>query len=177
METQEIFRVFDACQPSVAQVREYLERISGVSPFDLIFAKGGIETITNQIKHNQGELIGIVMDKTFFYARGLCKSDRNNILSSNDVFAFGRTLHPKALPMNRKTLAILRKNIDAYKKTADMLQVFGYNILPLQTHYPLFEKDDNVAYVSYFDINGIGIGNSKIPYFLCHDNIFFCSSL
>lgn len=43
MEKEEIFRIFNACQPTVAQVKEYLEKISGDSPFDLIFRKDGKE--------------------------------------------------------------------------------------------------------------------------------------
>lgn len=177
METQEIFRVFDACQPSVAQVRAYLERISGLSPFDLIFSKNGKETITDKIGHGQGELVGIVIDKTIFYAKGLGKHNKENIVSCQDVFAFGQTLHPKAIPMNFKTLDILRKNINEYYKLTDMLQVFGYQALPLQNYYLLIEKSSDCRDADYYDLCGDCGGNSTISNFLKFDNIFFCASL
>lgn len=179
MDTQDMFRVFDACRPSVPQVLEYLERISGHSPFDLIFSKDGKETITNQISRDLGELIGIVINRTVFYAKGLGRKDvisKENDITVNDLFEFAKTLHSKARPMNKKALEILNKNSENYEKVFNSLKVFGYSALPLQDRYQVFEKPCNEDCVHTLNISGGCVGFTRISSFAYFQNIFFCAS-
>ncbi len=184
MEKKEIFRIFDACEPTIVQVKEYLERISGNSPFDLVFMKDGNEVITRCIKKDMGELLGIVIGHMVFYAKGLGREEGKALsqdeITIADVFAYGKKkFHPKAFPMNRDALEILCRNRMEYAKLLDMLSVFGYKALPLQNGYlPINDsKNSQQTFADYCDIFGDDDGGSDIKNFIYFSNIFFCSSI
>ena len=177
MNTQEVFRVFDACQPTVAQVQEYLERISGHSPFNLIFAKDGKEKVSQKLDYNLGQLVGVVIESTIYYTQVMSKKDNPNDkdVSFNDLFAFGRQIHPKARPLNLKDLKLLGKHKKEYKKLCDMLSVFGYSAPALQNCYiaPSCERKD--SYAKTYDLFGDCDGATDIANHLHFYNIMFCA--
>lgn len=181
MTNQELFRIFDACQPSVAQVKEYLERISGVSPFDLIFVKGNQNRITNKISPDAGELVGIVIEKTIFYIKGFEKKEAPDTqkITTDDVFAFAQKLYPRnrALPMTLENLQTLVKNREKFEDLCQMLSVFGYEAPHLQKAYLLFGKNGSSTCGDYYTADGSPDGATDISYFIKnHGKIFYCES-
>lgn len=174
-----MFRVFDACQPTVAQVRDYLERISGNSPFDLIFINDEKTKITKNLDYNLGSLFGVVIETTVFYTQVLSQKDNkdNRRFSTEDVFAFGNKIYHKAHPLNKEAIQLLGKNKEAYEALGNMLEVFGYyNLPPLQEHYLILEEAGNSTYADTSDLSGFSDGGSDIAYFLKSKNIVFCSN-
>lgn len=175
MDKKDLFRVFDACQPTVAQVREYLERISGNSPFDLIFVDNGKEKITRNLNYNMGCLLGVVIETTVFYTQIMSKEDNKDDrdLTADDIFAFGHKIHPKARPLSRADVLLLWQYRKEYEALGDMLKVFGYsNLPPLLEFYLLLEKNGNYAYSFegfYWD------EAAPIAHFLRFNNIVFCA--
>lgn len=134
LENSEIFRIFDACEPTIDQIKTYLQQKAKNSPFELIFVKDGKEKITSVIEPGLGELRGIVIENYVFYtesfgAEHIIEPDE---VSGKDIFDFGqKKIHPRAEPLNKKTLQILCSNYFNYCKLQDMLAVFGYNLNPL----------------------------------------------
>lgn len=180
MEKEEIFRIFDACQPTVAQVKEYLERISKESPFDLIFCKDGKETITKKIAYDLGELIGIVVEKNIFYTKPLTKSDISCLddITAHDVFAFGKKIHAKALPLNQKTISLIEKHYNDFLQLADMLDVYGYPKVYTQQQFLLIDDFDKNTFGQYYKICSGCDGATLIRYFLKkYGDIYFYASI
>lgn len=178
MDKKDLFRVFDACQPTVAQVREYLERISGNSPFDLIFIDNGKEKITRKLDYNMGKLLGVVIETTVFYTQTMSNEDNKDErrLTANAIFAFGRKIHPKARPLSEADILLLRKYKEKYEALSDMLEVFGYFNLPrLQNYYLLLKEAGNYVYADNIDLFGYNAGTSDISNFLHFNNIIFCA--
>ena len=182
MEKEEIFRIFDACKPTVAVVREYLERISGLAPFDVIFLQNGIERITNQLAPNLGEPVGVVMDRTIFYFRSLCKDDFDaNIenLTVEDVLSFAKKLHSKAFPFNNLSMDVLCRNRVLLSETLEMLRVFGYKTPFFGDSYLLFNHyNPSSQEGEYFDFQHGDDGKTNILHFLrSYGNIYFYAGL
>lgn len=181
MEKEEIFRVFDACQPTVAQVREYLEKISSNSPFDLIFRKDGKEIITKHISQNMGELVGIVVKKTVFFVKPMSFDDVKDLnapVTAEMVFDFGKKIYSKAIPLNDDVIQLLKKNKNTFLQVAEILEIHGYSKQYTQDQYLLFNniKDKNFGEGFDFDIEYVGEVN--ISYFLeAIGNIYFCASI
>lgn len=178
MDKKDLFRVFDACQPTVAQVREYLERISGNSPFDLIFVDDGKEKITRNLNYNMGSLLGVVIESTVFYTQIMSKEDNNDDrdLTADDIFAFGRKIHPKARPLSKADVLLLGRYKKEYETLGDMLKVFGYsNLPPLQNYYLLLKKAGNYTFADDINLLGYNEGNTNIAHFLHFRNIMFCA--
>lgn len=181
MTNQELFRIFDACQPSVIQVKEYLKRISGVSPFDLIFVKGNLNKITNKINPNTGELVGIVIEKTIFYIKGFEKKEvpDGQKITTDDVFAFAKKLYPKsrALPMTLENLQTLAKNREKFEDLCQMLSVFGYEPPLLQEAYLLLGENGSSTCGDYYTADGSPDGATDISSFIKnYGKIFYCES-
>lgn len=178
MNTKDLFKIFDACGPTVAQVQEYLDRISGNSPFLLVFLEDGKEIFTKKITCDNPELVGIVIEDTVFYTKAMTKDDFDSAkrLSVNDVFAFGQKIDAKAQPMNEASLALLKKYFSDCEKLQDMLQAFGYSLSLLQDWYLLFDKPCDNTYADDFNLYGYCDRNTDISHFLTFcGNIFFCA--
>lgn len=177
MEKQELFRVFDACQPTVAQVREYLERISGYSPFALVFNKNGEEIVTNQLEQNKGQLVGVIIESTIFYTQVMSKKDnpKDKRLSCRDVFAFGYKIDPTARPMKTKDLKLLNKYRKEYSKLFDMVQIFDYFLPALQNSYVILNEPSTYTFLDTYDLSGYCDGSSDISHYLHFRNIIFCA--
>ncbi len=181
MKKHEKFKVFDACQPTVSEVKEYLERISGEAPFNLIFVKDGKKNITNKLKKDLGELEGVIIDRTIFYTKCLDRAYRDTLpedtkLSAEDVFRAGRVLlQPKDVtPMSDNDLELLKDNLDDYVKLLDMLSVWGYEAMPLQNVYMTINKTTEKTFLEVCDIYGCYEGESDIFHHLYFRKIFFC---
>lgn len=180
MQKEEIFRIFDACQPTVTEVKEYLERISSNSPFDLIFVKDGKETFTKKIARNMGELVGIVVGTTIFYAKPMTFDDvkDKDIVSTDIVFAFGQKIHPKAFPLNEKAIKILQENRHIFLQIAEMLEFSRYPDPYSQKQYLLLDQNDNKTDGLFFDFESNIQNFTDIAHFLKnYGNIYFYASL
>lgn len=180
MEKEEIFRVFNACQPTVAQVKEYLEKISGDSPFDLIFRKDGKEFFSKKITPNMGELVGIVVEKTIFYAKQMTYADTKKLdtVNARAVFDFAKNIHSRAMPMNMKTFTLLKNHHEDLHELSQKLEVLGYPKIYRQQTYLLFEKDSDAEMTSIYNLIHGFVGNSSIEFHLrMNGNIYFCASI
>ena len=181
MEKEEIFRIFDACRPTVAQVREYLERISGVSPFDLIFFKDGKEIITKKIAPNMGELVGVVVDKTIFYVKPMTFDDVKDLpmpVTTEVVFDFGKKIHAKAKPIDEENFGTFRRNRGNLQNLAQMLSVFGYSACFNQNKYFLFNQNVDECSGLCFNFEKNNCSLSNIKHFLRFSgNIYFYTSI
>ena len=180
MKTNELFKIIDACNPSISQIKAYLERISGQTPeaFELVFKKDGKLFNTSQIAANQGELIGFVFGKTLFYFKALTKEALENKkdFSLQDVLDFGKQLHPKASPLTKEQILMVAKKAKSYANLCDRLSVFGYSIPALPNSYLLF-KDGNVVLFD-LEFEDTNYSNFSISNFLQdYGNIYFCVSL
>lgn len=184
MEKEEIFRIFDACRPTVAQVREYLERISGVSPFDLIFFKDGKEIITKKIAPNMGELVGVVVDKTIFYVKPMTFDEVKDLpmpVTTEVVFDFGKKIHVNAKPIDEFAMNVFAANSHNFLRLSDMLAVFGYDSCFNQDKYLLIAKNDgeHTGQYWYRNLGEFGLdGETDIAHFLeSYGNIYFYASI
>ena len=183
MEKEEIFRVFDACQPTVAQVREYLEKISSDSPFDLIFRKDGKEYFSKKITPNMGELVGIVVDKTIFYVQPLTFDNLKDLpmpVTTEVVFNFGKNIHVNAKPWNEYALNVFVANYHDLLCLSDKLAVFGYPSCFNQDKYLLLKNDGGHCGQYWYTHSGdVGLdGETNIAHFLGnYGNIYFYASI
>lgn len=180
MQKEEIFRVFDACQPTVAQVKEYLERISGVSPFDLIFKKDGKEYFSKKIAPDMGELVGVVVDKTVFYVKPLTFDDVKDLpmpIMAQTVFDFGEKIYAKAKPWDDAALNVLALHRNDLLLLSDMLVVFGYAPCFKQEKFLLLKRDSG-KFGQYFNFSFVCDGETDIVHFLrFYGNIYFYASI
>ncbi len=181
MEKEELFRIFDACQPTVTQVREYLKRISDISPFDLIFRKDGKETITKKIAPNMGELVGIVVEKNVFFVKPMSFDDVKDLnapVTAETVFDFGKKIYSKAIPLNENVIQLLKKNKNTFLQVAEILEIHGYSKQYTQDQYLLFSTVNNKSFGDGFDFDIGYVGEVNISYFLeSHGNIYFYASI
>lgn len=129
METKQLFKIFDSCEPTVAQVKRYLGLISGAarSEFDLVFVKNGNRFITRKLRKDLGELEGIVIEGKIFFAKGLAFDDLNKDLITNvDLLEAAKTFHPKAKPLGRDEFYLLANRAEALIKMEESLEYLGY---------------------------------------------------
>ena len=180
MEKEEIFRIFNACQPTVAQVREYLEKMSGNSQFDLIFRKDGKEYFSKTIAPNMGELVGIIVDKTIFYAKQMTYNDvkKLNKINARTVFEFAKNIHSLAMPMNMKAFNLLKNHQEDFYELSQKLEVLGYPKIYRQQSYLLFENVCDAEMTSIYSLVHGFVGNCSIEFHLrMSGNIYFCASI
>lgn len=181
MEKEEIFRIFDACQPTIAQVREYLEKISKESPLELVFRKNGKDSITKKIDRNMGELVGIVVGTTIFYTKVMTWNDvkfMNSEVTAKDVFAFGQKIHPKAIPLNDTVIEILREKRRVFLQIAEMLELSGFPKTYTQKKYLLFNQKDKDTRSIYCNTESNHNALISISYFLKnYGDIYFFASI
>ena len=180
MEKEEIFRVFNACQPTVAQVREYLEKIASDSPFDLIFRKDGKEYFSKKITPNMGELVGIVVDKTIFYAQPMTYADVQKLdtVNTRTVFDFAKSIHPLAAPINMKAFTLLKDYQKDFRELSEKLEVLGYPKIYKQQSYLLFEKASDAEMTSVYCFKHGFSGSCSIEFHLrMSGNIYFYASI
>lgn len=182
MKNEDLFRIFDACKPTVEQVRQYLERISGNAGFKLMFRKNGKEFFTDKAEPHLGELVGVVIEKTLFLAKGLTLKDFSGInkndrlkLTQKDIFNEGGNYYPKAFPLDENALAILERHAAEYENLTDMLKTFGYCLLPLQEKYLMIDKDSEETCADYRMLDGCFLGNANLGYFLRTEIIPLCA--
>lgn len=178
MDKQDLFRIFDACQPTVAQVTEYLERISGKSPFRLIFVKDGKEKTTKTIEKGLGVLSGVIIEDTVFYTKVMTKqdADENQQLTANDVFEFGcRCINQGARPLRKADILLLGKHREAYNSLLDRLSFFGYSAPILQDYYLKLNLPGAYTSCANCDLTGYSDGHPSIANFLHFHDIIFCS--
>ncbi len=105
MNDKDLFRIIDACQPTKAQIKKYYDLISGKekSPFDLIFIKDGQQIITRRLKKDLGEVIGIIIDDTIFYAYQFCNElVGNDGITRQDVINAAAKRFPDAKVLKNK---------------------------------------------------------------------------
>ncbi len=180
MEKKEIFRIFDACQPTVSQVKEYLKKMSAISPFELIFRKDGKEIFTHEISNDSGELIGVIVDKTIFYARTMTYKDAQALgdVDARAVFEFGKSIHSCALPINTEIFTLLKEHQDDFAELAEKLEVFGYPKIYQQETHLLFNCISDAQMASMHNFKHGFIGSCSIEFHLrMRGNIYFYASI
>lgn len=134
METKQLFKIFDSCEPTVDQVKRYLGLISGSSrsEFDLVFIKGEKRIVTRDLKRGLGELEGIVIDGKIFFAKGLDWEDlcKKESITTLDVLVAATAFHPGARPMERqKPFFSLLNKAGEYLELAETLNYLGYSVM------------------------------------------------
>lgn len=177
MKDQELFRIFDACQPTVAQAKKYYELISGSarSEFDLVFSKDGNKNITRKLRKDLGKLEGIIVDGVMFYTRSITIDDFDpeKSITHDKVFRIAKALYPEAALMERgASFFILEKNLEAIKKLIDKLTYLGYEA-PLKTKFMLADDSslsDDFAFQT--DLDSEKITRVNIAIALKHGSSF-----
>jgi hypothetical protein len=135
MNKEEMFKIFDACNPAVSDIREYLEQVAKTLPLDCLFlGKDGNTIITRCLRFGLGRFVGFVIDKRIYYTETYtCKliEAKPTPYEQNLLNAKARLIHPRALPARLCDLPELLSSQHIVKDLFDRLQVFGYPALKI----------------------------------------------
>ena len=183
MKTNELFKIIDACDPSISQIKAYLERMSRQAPppFELIFKREEKLFLTKQISANCGELIGVILDNHIFYITPLTKEFLNKIPEPTfeDVLEFGKKLDPNAQPrpLTKEHLLIFAQKTKLFTNLRERLAVFGIKLPEFPKNYLLF-NDKGEGFVYDLDFEEDGLSSSRVSEFLqIYGDIYFCARI
>jgi hypothetical protein len=130
MNKEEMFRIFDACNPSVSDIREYLEQVAKTLPLDCLFlGKDGNTIITRCLRFGLGRFVGFVIDKRIYYAETYsCKlfGEKPMAHEQNLLNAKARLIHPRATPARLRDLPELAAWLPLLIELSHKLRVYGY---------------------------------------------------
>ena len=85
MKRDELFRIWDATNPTFDDIKAYLDWFCRVTPLELAFRKkDGSMLYQNKVDNNL-EFVGIVINNHIFYARGFTKEDLNDVSDSSTL--------------------------------------------------------------------------------------------
>lgn len=91
MDTNEKFKIWDATEPQVSEVRAYLDRICGKTPAQLVYKnEDGTFSYTDTVCKER-PLIGVLYYGTVFYLRAFCNQDLYDETDGN--FSCEKSVH------------------------------------------------------------------------------------
>ncbi len=173
MEQHEIFRVFEACQPTIQDVKAYLEWKASDLPFEVIFVKNGKKFAAEEISRNMGRPHAIIIENMVFYVKTFNKAEAGSGVVTADVFDFAKHISSRAVPLSKKAADILRRNRKKYKELVEKMAVFGYEIPHLPEYViPLTKKELNKKELLMYDLVGCADKTVDINQFLNDGNCF-----
>ena len=183
MKRDELFRIWDATNPTFDDIKAYLDRFCGTTPLELAFKdKNGNIFYQNTIDKNS-VFLGVVVDGTIFYSRGFTQDDmyhkdgvslRYEDLSVGDVTAWIREtdIFPKTAHLVREVdCAKLEANRQDFTTTVKILKHHGIEMPKFCRYIYWF----NTEYLSsttahYWD------GHCTMQYYLDKDDYWICSN-
>ncbi|MBO5039121.1 MAG: hypothetical protein J6C85_06700 [Alphaproteobacteria bacterium] len=141
MTQDELFRVMDALNPSLSQVKAYLDRMCGVTPMELVYLKDGKFGFSNSYEANSADdLFGFSIPNT---KKIICRKTLNRdcikkldlendaTLSQNIQDWLAREFYPfKARTAQKNDIDVLYKHLGAFRATLETLQYKGVSLLP-----------------------------------------------
>lgn len=177
MTKDELFRVMDALNPSLSDVRDYLDRMCGVTPMELVYLKDGKFVFSNSYEANSAdELFGFSIPDT---KKIICRKTLNRdcikkldlenhaTLAQNIQDWLVREFYPfKARTAQEKDIDVFYKHRGAFRETLEILQYKGVSELPKPNHvFPAWFRA-KIGVCS--DFNGM----SNLPHYLrCYGDI------
>ncbi len=183
MNKEEKFKIWDATNPSILEVKEYLNRISAITPLQLVFkTQDGTLIFDNHIRNLP--FIGVLIENIIFYAKGfsnqdgcdleshdLTVGDINNWIKQNiDAFA------PNAHLAYENNAVLLYLHQDELRQIAEIFhyhQTFKKDLRLPKLHnrlIPWFKEKPNSTDAYHID------GITRASYFLEHFGDFWICS-
>lgn len=173
----ELFKALDSFSPTYELLREYAEtRINFfTSPLTVVFkSHNGHIVKTKTLTADLGELVGVEIEDTLFYARtyGAEQSQRKIDIKIADVQKYANdNLGKDVKPMTKAEFQLLIKNYDDYKKVVKYLELCGYK-MPLQQWYMPLEKG-KFEWYAYYNELGMEVDSFAIQVFVRFNRIIF----
>lgn len=135
----------DALNPSLSQVKDYLDRMCGVTPMELVYLKDGEFVFSNSYDvHSADELFGFSIPNT---KKIICRKTLNRdcikqldlenhaTLAQNIKDWLAREFYPfKARVAVKNDIDVLYKHLGAFRATLETLQYKGVSLLPKLHH-------------------------------------------
>ena len=75
MKRDELFRIWDATNPTFDDIKAYLDHFCGTTPLELAFKDKNGNIFYQNMIDKDSSFIGIVVNDTIFYSRGFTKND------------------------------------------------------------------------------------------------------
>ena len=148
MNRNEKFAVWDATHPQIIEVKEYLDRLCGKTPLNLVYKDGNDLIVTNQIKQKKlQQLVGILLnDETVLHLRAFTYDDAKPLFGTEgDIDT--RTIctwvssqmatFSNARPAQEADIKMLDRHKDKLKTTLEVLDYHGVKL-------PKFGKNGQV---------------------------------
>lgn len=173
----ELFKALDSFNPTYELLREYAEtRINFFnSPLVVVFkSHNGHIVKTKTLTSDLGELVGVEIEDTLFYARtySVEQAQRKIDIKLADVKNYAvENLGKDVKPMTKAEFQLLIKNYDDYKKVVKYLELCGYK-MPLQQWYMPLEKG-KFEWYAYYNELGVEIDSFAIQVFVRFNRIIF----
>ena len=182
MKRDELFRIWDATNPTIDDINAYLDRFCGTTPLELAFKdKNGNIFYQNTIDKDAA-FIGIVVNGTIFYSRGFTKDDmylkdgislRYEDLSVGDVSKWIKeaAIFPQTAHLVRGIdRGTLDRNWHDFITTVKILKHHGIEM-------PKFNRE-----IFWFDVEHPesitahdSDGHCRMQYYLDRDDYWICS--
>ncbi len=182
MTREEIFRIFDAVQPSIEDLNAYLDALCGKTPLKLAYDVNGARVYTHDVLKTEC-FVGIVIENTLFYAKGFSRKDlfddqgnklyKDMELNVQDILNWiekhsGTTFSSKAHPMTDDECHLLNKNSVKLEETVLILKRHGLSMPKSDPLAVLNEKKD-CTFCEYFE------GHSRMEHFLNYADFWICA--
>lgn len=186
MKREEMFRIWDATQPKVEDVKLYLDRICGKTPLLLAWKEKDKLTFSYEIK-KEAAFVGFIIEDTLFHSRSFTYQDMfdkngkpffnelkvGNILgwmeNHKSIYHFTNETHP----LKRSEAWLLELCCDKVKDTIDILDYHNLKVEDTAEDKLAFLTDDE-AEVSCKRL----IGSTRLSYFLETGGVFwFCTNI
>lgn len=181
MKQEEKFKIWDATEPTVAEVKEYLNRLCGQTPLQLVFRNQKKELVYSDTILTDHTFVGILVSQTIFFARGYtaedaAKDEQGELkeVYAKDVFSWVEN-NPLFPPNSRPLLKSDRELLSHYdKELLNTLAILEYHRLKMPYYrYDIGWLEGNDDSVFLTDNNG----ETRLNYFLqCYGDIWICHS-
>lgn len=181
MTQEEKFKIWDATSPQITEVKEYLNRLCGKAPLQLVFRSPQKELVYSYQILAEHTFVGILVSQTIFFAKGYtvedAKKEKKGELKevyAKDVFNWVEN-NPLFPPNSRPLLKRDRQLLSHYnKELLNTLAVLEYHRLKMPYYrYDIGWLEGNNDSIVLIDNNG----ETRLNYFLqCYGDIWICNS-
>ena len=181
MTQEEKFKIWDATSPEIREVKEYLNRLCGQTPLQLVFRNAGQTPVCSNTILAAHTFVGILVSKTVFFARGytvkeVAKGERGVLkeVFAKDIFQWVQN-NPLFPPNSRPMLEKDRRLLDHYAKDLyNTLEILKYHNLQMpyfRHEIGWLQGNDDSVFVSYSD------GETRLNCYLAgYGDIWICNS-
>jgi len=175
MEKEKLFKVLDALEIPTDWVYDYLKRITGQTPLNVVYqCKNGRFTVTQEIKKKL-TIVGYVLDDIVIFNIPY-NEYMGDLLTIGEIKRVGTIRHPKARPISLKELRIMARNAYAFSETITNLKYNGCTgVNPWRRWFiPIDDSmNDNDTVGKTCDITGFFDGASKLGHFANKHGSFY----